>query len=86
MDAYDTTLKTTAGKSRYDAAVVQLLSYSPLISRIVKSCVDIYKDCTLEEIESLIEGKPEIFVIPLDRNIKPVLENNSLQPHLCCSL
>lgn len=50
----------TETKSMYDAQVKYLVSNKQVLSRIMKFSVPEYKECSLEEIMSYIEGTPEV--------------------------
>ena len=47
-------------REQYDTQCKLLLSEKPILARIMKECVEEYKDCTIEQIESYIEGRPDI--------------------------
>ena len=51
----------TEGGSKYDEACKKLLANKPILARIMKYCLDEYKDCDVKDIEEkYIEGTPEI--------------------------
>ncbi|MCR5622505.1 MAG: Rpn family recombination-promoting nuclease/putative transposase [Treponema sp.] len=58
-------LATAEMKERYDAHCKRLLSHKPILARIMKGCMEEYRDCPAEEIESLIEGTPAVGSFPL---------------------
>ena len=64
-------LVSTEYRAKYDAAAKELLVEKVFLALIMKFCVEEYKDCELEEIESLIEGTPEISVAPVQRDMPP---------------
>ena len=47
-------------KALYDAACKNVLSEKGIVAHILKTCVEEYKDSTIEEIIQCIQGKPEI--------------------------
>ena len=47
-------------KALYDAACKNVLSEKGIVAHILKTCVEEYKDSTIEEIIRYIQGKPEI--------------------------
>ena len=47
-------------KALYDAACKKVLSERGIVAHILKTCVEEYKDTTIEEIIQCIQGKPEI--------------------------
>lgn len=56
-------IRLTDDKARYDAACKRLLSEKILLAWIMKTCLDEYRDCDVNEIaEKYIEGSPEIGV------------------------
>lgn len=58
-------IATAEMKERYDAHCKRLLSHKPILARIMKGCMEEYRDCPAEEIESLIEGTPAAGTFPL---------------------
>ena len=60
-------LTATEYKAAYDAEAKRLLANKIVLARILKECVDEYKDCSLEDIEMYIEGEPHIGDIPVHR-------------------
>lgn len=53
-------------KARYDAACKKILSEKIILAWIMKSCLEEYKDCTVNEIaEKHIEGEPSVGETPL---------------------
>ena len=58
-------IATAEMKERYDAHCKRLLSHKPILARIMKGCMEEYRDCPVEEIESLIEGTPAVGTFPL---------------------
>ena len=45
---------------KYDTQCKILLSEKPILARIMKGCMEEYKDCSIEQIENYIEGEPSI--------------------------
>jgi len=59
-------LHITDQKAAYDEACKRLLSEKPILARLMKECLEEYKDCTVQEIaEKLIEGTPQISEVPV---------------------
>ncbi len=59
-------LRITDDSAGYDAACKRLLSEKPILARIMKACLEEYKDCDVNEIaEKYIEGQPQVSVIPV---------------------
>ena len=53
-------------KAKYDAACKKLLSEKIILAWIMKSCLEEYKDCTVNEIaEKYIEGEPSVGETPV---------------------
>ena len=56
----------------YDSICKQLFAEKDILSRIMKECVDKFKDCSLEDIANkYIEGRPQISseeVFPINPN------------------
>lgn len=48
------------GVSDYDAACVRLLSLKVILAYILKSCVDEFNECKIEDILLCIDGEPEV--------------------------
>ena len=56
-------------KEDLDAACKRLLANKVILSRILKSCVEEFKDCSLQDIEEkYIEGEPRVAVTPVHRH------------------
>lgn len=53
-------VRVAADKARYDAACKRLLSEKVFLARIMKDCVEEYKDCDVEDIIKYIEGQPVV--------------------------
>lgn len=54
-------IRVTDEKASYDAACKRLLSEKIILAWIMKSCVEEYRDCGVEEIaEKYIEGQPQV--------------------------
>ena len=55
------TIDQTEFDTKYDKAAKKLLANKQILAQIMKSCVNEYSDCTVDEIaEKYIEGEPEI--------------------------
>ena len=64
-------------RARYDTQCKLLLSEKPILARIMKGCIEEYKDCTTEQIESCIEGKADISTFALYPNGKTIRGTNT---------
>ena len=64
-------------RARYDTQCKLLLSEKPILARIMKGCIEEYKDCTIEQIEGFIEGKPDISTFALHPNGKTIRGTNT---------
>ena len=64
-------------RERYDTQCKLLLSEKPILARIMKGCIEEYKDCTIEQIEGYIEGKPDISTFSLHPNGKTIRGTNT---------
>lgn len=54
------------GSLRYDAACKRVLSEKAILARIVKSCLEEYRDCDPNEIaQRYIEGQPQVSSLPV---------------------
>lgn len=52
-------ISQTGAKAEYDAACKRLLANKVILAWIMKSCLEEYQDCTVEEIvEKYIQGMP----------------------------
>ena len=59
-------LHVTDDSAGYDAACKRVLSEKPILARIMKSCLDEYKDCDVNDIaEKYIEGQPQVSAVPV---------------------
>ncbi len=59
-------LNVTDVKARYDAACKRLLSEKAILARIMKGCLEEYKNCDAADIaERYIEGQPQVADIPV---------------------
>ena len=59
-------LHVTDDSAGYDAACKRVLSEKAILARIMKSCLEEYKDCDVNEIaEKYIEGQPQVSVVPV---------------------
>ena len=57
----------------YDAEVKNFLCEKQILARILKSCVEEFRDCSVEEIaEKYIEGSPQMSETAVDRDVKDV--------------
>ena len=55
------TIAQTEFDSDYDKTAKKLLANKQILAQIMKSCVDEYSECSVEEIaEKYIEGTPEV--------------------------
>lgn len=75
-------LESAELREKYDTQCKILLSEKPILARIMKGCIAEYKDCSIEQIENFIEGKPSISkfsVYPNGKTIRGMnTEDNSL--------
>ena len=59
-------LHTTDDSSGYDAACKRVLSEKAILARIMKSCLEEYKECDVNDIaEKYIEGQPQASAVPV---------------------
>jgi len=59
-------LHTTDDSSGYDAACKRVLSEKAILARIMKSCLEEYKECDVNDIaEKYIEGQPQMSAVPV---------------------
>ena len=59
-------LHITDDSAGYDAACKRVLSEKAILARIMKSCLEEYKDCDVNEIaEKYIEGQPQVSAAPV---------------------
>ena len=59
-------LHTTDDSAGYDAACKRVLSEKAILARIMKACLDEYKDCNVNDIaEKYIEGNPQVSAVPV---------------------
>lgn len=59
-------LRITDESAQYDAACKRLLSEKAILARIMKSCLEEYKDCDVNDIaEKYIEGQPQVSEVPV---------------------
>jgi len=50
----------------YDAACKRVLSEKAILARIMKSCLEEYKECDVNDIaEKYIEGQPQVSAVPV---------------------
>ena len=64
-------------REQYDTQCKLLLSEKPILARIMKECVEEYKNYTVEQIENCIEGKPDISSVCVYPNGKIVKGQNT---------
>ena len=59
-------LHITDDNAGYDAACKRVLSEKAILARIMKSCLEEYKDCDVNEIaEKYMEGQPQVSAVPV---------------------
>ena len=59
-------LRITDDSAGYDAACKRVLSEKAILARIMKSCLEEYKDCDVNDIaEKYIEGQPQVSTVPV---------------------
>ena len=59
-------LHITELSARYDAACKRVLSEKSILAWIMKSCLEEYQDCNVQEIaEKYIEGQPQVASVPV---------------------
>ena len=59
-------LHITDDSAGYDAACKRVLSEKAILARIMKSCLEEYKNCDVNEIaEKYIEGQPQVSAVPV---------------------
>lgn len=59
-------LHATDDSAGYDAACKRVLSEKAILARIMRACLDEYKDCDVDEIaEKYIEGQPQVSAVPV---------------------
>lgn len=59
-------LHVTDDSAGYDAACKRVLSEKAILARIMKSCLEEYKDCDVNDIaEKYIEGQPQVSAVPV---------------------
>ena len=59
-------LHVTDESAGYDAACKRVLSEKAILARIMKSCLEEYKDCDVGDIaEKYIEGQPQVSAVPV---------------------
>ncbi len=59
-------LRVTDDSAGYDAACKRVLSEKAILARIMKACLEEYKDCDVNDIaEKYIEGQPQVSTIPV---------------------
>ena len=59
-------LHVTDDSAGYDAACKRVLSEKAILARIMKACLEEYKDCDVNDIaEKYIEGQPQVSTVPV---------------------
>ena len=59
-------LHITDDSAGYDAACKRVLSEKAILARIMKACLEEYKDCDVNDIaEKYIEGQPQVSTVPV---------------------
>ncbi len=59
-------LHVTDDSAGYDAACKRVLSEKAILARIMKSCLEEYKECDVSDIaEKYIEGQPQVSAVPV---------------------
>jgi len=59
-------LHITDDSAGYDAACKRVLSEKAILARIMKACLEEYKDCDVDDIaEKYIEGQPQVSAVPV---------------------
>ncbi len=59
-------LHVTDDSTGYDAACKRVLSEKAILARIMKSCLEEYKECDVSDIaEKYIEGQPQVSAVPV---------------------
>ena len=59
-------LHVTDDSAGYDAACKRVLSEKAILARIMKSCLEEYKECDVNDIaEKYIEGQPQVSAVPV---------------------
>ena len=59
-------LHVTDDSTGYDAACKRVLSEKAILARIMKSCLEEYKECAVSDIaEKYIEGQPQVSAVPV---------------------
>ncbi len=59
-------LHVTDDSAGYDAACKRVLSEKAILARIMKSCLEEYKECAVSDIaEKYIEGQPQVSAVPV---------------------
>ena len=59
-------LHVTDDSAGYDAACKRVLSEKAILARIMKACLEEYKDCDVNDIaEKYIEGTPQVSAVPV---------------------
>lgn len=68
-------LYVTDDSAGYDAACKRVLSEKVILARIMKSCIDEYKDCDVGDIaEKYIEGRPQVSSVAVLPDESPMID------------
>lgn len=60
-------INAAGDKASYDAACKRLLANKVILAWIMKSCLEEYRDCNIQEIvEKYIQGEPDIGKVPVN--------------------
>lgn len=55
----------TDGMARRNEAYIKVVSEKPILASIMKSVIDEYKGCSIDEIVNMIEGTPQVSAVPV---------------------
>ena len=72
-------IKKSDAQKSYDAAAKILLAYKEVIANILKYAVREFKDCTMSEIISCLNGNPEIGTVPVDDEFLPKMDASGIE-------
>jgi len=68
-------LRITDASAGYDADCKRVLSKKVILARIMKACLEEYKDCDVDDIDGkYIEGQPQVAIVSVhpDEEIAPI--------------
>ena len=65
-------LENATLEEKYDEQCKLVLSEKPILARIMQGCMEEYKNCSIDEIESYIEGTPAVSTFSLHQNGKTI--------------